>query len=691
MPKASPAYTSFNAGEWSPLLEGRQDLSKYFSALRRMRNFFPKVQGPAVRRPGTRFVEEVKVGADAVRLLPFEFNVEQAYIIEAGDLYFRFYRNNGRIEDPVNVPVEIATPYAVAELPQLRFIQSADVLYLFHPLHLPRKLSRSSNVDWSVDPIDPQDGPYLLGNTTSTTLTPSATTGTVTITASAVTGINDDAGFEASGDVGRLMRLKHGGQWGWVKITGVTSTTIVTAEVKGTLNGTTATADWRLGVWSKRTGFPAVGTFFEDRLALGGTPLFPQRLDLSRTGDFENFAPTETDGSVVSDNGLAFTLNADNVNVIRWLQDDERALMVGTVGGEWPLRASNLNEALDAENPPQAKRSTVFGSADVAPIKAGNAILFLQRAARKLMEQAFSFEADGFRAADMTELAEHITAGGIVEMAYQKEPDSVVWVVRADDTLLGMTYRREQDVVGWHSHVLGGRSDADGLQARVESVAVIPSSDGTRDELWLVVQRHIDGAVRRHIEYLERPLPDDGDQADAFYVDAGLTGTFDPPEMAVSNLGHLEGETVQVLADGASHPNKTVNGGAITLDRLSSKVHVGLPYDGLSELQTLNLEAGSADGTAQGKTKRITHCTMRFHRSRGVKAGPDTDNLDPLPELMFRDPSTPMGEPDPLFTGDSRIPWPSGYDREARITLVPVGPFPCTLIGIYPQVLTQDR
>jgi hypothetical protein len=307
------------------------------------------------------------------------------------------------------------------------------------------------------------------------------------------------------------------------------------------------------------------------------------------------------------------------------------------------------------------------------------------------MEQAFSFEADGFRAADMTELAEHITSGGIVEMAYQKEPDSVVWVVRADGTLLGMTYRREQDVVGWHSHVLGGRSDADGVQARVESVAVIPSSDGTRDELWLVVQRHIDGAVRRHIEYLERPLPDDGDQVDAFYVDAGLTGTFDPPETAVSNLSHLEGETVQVLADGASHPNKTVSGGSITLDRLSSKVHVGLPYDGLSELQTLNLEAGSADGTAQGKTKRITHCTMRFHRSRGVKAGPDTDNLDPLPELMFRDPSTPMGEPDPLFTGDSRIPWPSGYDREARITLVPVGPFPCTLIGIYPQVLTQDR
>lgn len=689
MPKSSPALSAFNAGEWSPLLDGRQDLAKYSIALRRMRNFYPKVQGPALRRPGTRYVAPVKDGGKAVRLLPFEFSVEQAYIVEAGDMYLRFYRDNGQIHDG-GAPVEIASPYGAAHLPKLRFVQSADVLYLFHPDVFPQKLSRTSHVDWSIDGLAPQDGPYLPTNTTATTIAASATSGTITLTASSTAGINDGGGFK-DGDVGRLLRIKSGSNWGWVRITVWISPTQVTAAVQSTLSGTSATKDWRLGLWSDTTGYPAVGTFFEDRLAMGGVRQYPQRVDLSRTGDYENFTPTEPNGTVVSDHALAFTLNANNVNAIRWLLDDEKALMIGTVGGEWPLRASNLNEALDAENPPQAKRSTVFGSADVAPIKAGNGILFVQRSGRKLMEQAFSFEDDGFRSSDLTELAEHITAGGVIEIAYQKEPDSIIWAIRRDGTLLGMTYRREQDVVGWHQHVLGGRSDAVGAPAVVKSIAVIPAADGSRDELWLVVRRHINGQMKHYVEYMEAPLADDGDQCDAFYVDSGLTGAFDDPEDELSDLDHLEGETVQILADGASHPSRTVVGGKVMLDRLATVVQAGLGYDHLSELQTQNLEAGSADGTAQGKTKRITNCTIRFHRSLGAKAGPDLESLDPVPELLFRDASTLMGTPNTLFTGDSFLAWPGGYETGGRITVVPVGPFPCTVVAIYPQVVTQDR
>lgn len=689
MPKASPAFTSFNAGEWSPLLEGRQDVAKYASALRRMVNFYPKIQGPAVRRPGTRHVAEVKDSSRLTRLLPFEFSVEQAYIVEAGHQYLRFYRDNGRIEDPPGTPVEIVSPYAEADIARLKYVQSADVLYMFHPDYVPRKLSRASHVTWTLEALAPQDGPYLAANTTATTLTPSAANGAITVTASATTGINGGAGFLAT-DVGRAIRIRHGSTWGWAGITGVASTTVVNATVQRDFGAVTASADWRLGLWSDTTGYPAAGTFYEDRLCLAGAPDYPQRLDLSRTGDYENFMPTEADGTVVADNALAFTLNANNVNAIRWLVDDEKALLVGTVGGEWPLFPVNGNQALDATNPPQARRSTTHGSADILPLKVGRAALFVQRAGRKLVEQVFFFEDDGFRAGDLTELAEHITAGGIIELAYQKEPDSIVWAVRADGALLGMTYRKEQDVVGWHRHIVGGASDSAGTQARVESIAAIPAADGSRDELWLVAQRYVGGAVRRYVEYLEAPLADDADRADAFYVDSGLS--YDgPPASTISLLGHLEGETVQVLADGAAHPDRVVAGGQILLDRPASKVHAGLGYDHLSELQTLNLEAGSADGTAQGKTKRITRCALRFHRSLGAKAGPDAATLDPVPALSFRDPSLPMGQPPDLFTGDALMPWPGGYETGARVTVAPSGPFPCTLIGVYPQVMTQDR
>lgn len=688
MAKASPGYTSFNAGEWSPIMAGRFDLEKYSSACAAMVNFMPKIQGPAQRRPGTKFVVEVEDSANFTRVIPFEFNVTQAYIVQAGDQKFRFIREHGQIVS--GTPVEVVTPYSSADLPKLKFIQSADVLYLFHPDYMPQKLARTSHVDWAVTAIAPHDGPYLPANVTATTLTPSAATGTgITLTASAVTGINGDGGFNVT-DIGRIIRIKEGAAWGWVTITGFTSTTVVTVTVERTLTNTNAKTEWRLGLYSDTTGYPSCGAFYEDRLVLGGVREFPQRFDLSRTGDYENFQPTDVDGTVVADHALAFTVNANNVNVIRWILDDEKGLLLGTVGGEWVLRPAAVNEALSAANLPQVRRATTWGSADIQALKAGNAVVFVQRSARKLLEIAYFFEDDGFRSGDVTELAEHITAGGITELVYQREPDSTMWAVRNDGTLLGMTYRREQSVYGWHRHILGGMSDADGTQAKVESIAVIPSPDGARDELYMVVQRYIDGGVKRYIEYMAAPLPDDGDQEDAFYVDCGLT--YDAASASViSGFDHLEGETIQLLVDGASHPDEEVSSGDVTLDRAAAVVQGGLAYDHLSELQTLSVEAGARDGTAQGKTKRVTNCTIRFHRSRGVKAGPDSDTLDPLPELMYRDPSTAMGTPDPLFTGDSLMLWPAGYEGQAKITVVPEGALPCVVVGVYPQLVTQDR
>ena len=219
MPKAAAALTDFTAGELSPRLDGRVDLQKYFSGAKTLSNMIVHPHGGASRRPGTIFVAEVKSSAQAARLIPFEFNVEQTYILQFGPSYFRILKDGGLIESSGSA-VEVVTTYTEAELPELKFAQSADVMYVVHPDHPPRKISRTSHTAWTIADIDTIRGPMQDQNVTTTTLTASARTGSVTITASASTF--------ASTDVGRLVKLHNG----YAKITGYTSATAVTATVQ---------------------------------------------------------------------------------------------------------------------------------------------------------------------------------------------------------------------------------------------------------------------------------------------------------------------------------------------------------------------------------------------------------------------------------------------------------------------------
>lgn len=522
MPKVSPIQNEFTAGEFSPLLNGRVDIDRYRAGLATCLNFMPTLQGGLTRRPGTEFISEVKDSTTEVRLVAFEFSTTQAYILEFGDQYIRFYRNYGQIQSAGSA-YEISSPWLEADLFQLNFAQSADVLYIVHPDYPPRKLSRTGHTSWTLTQIDFNDGPYLPINAVSTTMTPSAATGTVTVTASSVTGINGDSGFQA-GDVGRYIRMREGTTWGWGEITAVGSTTTATVVVDKTFTNTNAKTFWRLGVWSDTTGYPATVTFHEDRLAFAGVPDYPQRIDLSESGSYESFAPSELDDEVLDTNALSFTFNATDVNVVRWLISDEKALVAGTIGGEWIVRPSSQSEALTPANI-TAKRSTTYGSANIQAIQVGKAGLFVQRAGRKIRELNYYFDVDGFRATDLTVLAEHITETGIKQMALVKEPQPILWCVREDGVLAALTYERDVDSfkAGWHRHIIGGQSDAAGTEAVVESVASIPSQDGFREDLWMVVRREINGTSVRYIEYLTKIFDDETEQRDAFFVDSGLT------------------------------------------------------------------------------------------------------------------------------------------------------------------------
>lgn len=686
MPKASPLQSNFNGGEFSPLLYGRVDADRYGTGLATCLNYIPVIQGGLTKRPGTKFAYEVKDSTKRTRVVPFEFSTTQAYIIEFGDQYVRFYRNNGIILD-LGVPYEVVTPYLEADLFNLKFTQSADVLYITHPSYAPRKLTRTGHTNWTLTTITFLDGPYMATNITSTTLTPSAATGLgITVTASSTTGINNNTGFQTT-DVGRVIRMQQGTVWGYVRIVGWTSTTVVTADVISTLTSVAAKVNWRLGLWSDTTGYPACSTFYEDRLFFAGSTTAPSRIDGSKSGDYENFQPTATDGTVAADNAVAFTFNSKSVNNIRWLEADERALIAGTVSSEWIVRPSTLSEALSPTNI-SAKEATTYGSSTVSSLKIGKSVLFVQRAGRQVWELRYVYEVDGFNADDMTEIAEHITTGGIVEMTYQQQPHSLAWAVRGDGTLLGMTYRRQVEGlrVGWHRHELGGFSDAARTtKAKVESVATIPSADGTFDETWMVVQRSINGSSKRYVEYMAPFFNDSNAQADAYFVDCGATYS-GAPATTVSGLAHLEGESVVALADGAAVPAQTVSGAQITLSKAASKVHVGFGCN--SDGQQLRLEAGSADGTALGKTRRTHHVGILLHRSLGLKLGSSFNELD---EVTFRNAEEAMDEAPLLFSGILSETVEFDYDFDNQLCWRQAQPLPSTILAVAPQLVTQDR
>lgn len=610
------------------------------------------------------------------------FELEDSDAADVNSTGYDTYTSGGTVSEII----EVTTSFTEADLPLIRWTQSATTLYIFHPDYPPQQLVRNSATSWTLSEIAFTDGPYDTANTTATTLTPSAATGAgVTLTASATTGINGGQGFLAT-DVGRLIRLLEGSTWGYVEITGHTSTTVVTVTVHSTLTNTNPKSTWRLGIYSDTTGYPTCGTFFEDRLFMAGAADFPQRVDGSNTGAYTNFSPSSTAGTVASSNAVAFVMNSDSVNAIKWLVSDDKGLLAGTSASEWQVRATTSGEALTPTNI-VAKPMTSHGSAAIAPVKAGKQILFVQRAARKLRELAFVFELDGFKAPDMAILSEHITRPAIGEMAYQSQPQAVAWMTRTDGVLLGMTYERDQDVVAWHRHELGGFSDSLSLFVPVvESVAVVTAPDGTRDELYMVVQRYVNGQERRYIEYMSKLWEVEDDQEDAFHLDCGWTQIDSPASAAaVTGLWHLEGETVTLYIDGKVQPTQVVTNGKVTPAISGSIKTLGYAYN--SDGQTMPSEGGTDDGSKQGKTSRIHRLGLWLVDTLGLKIGPDADTLT---EILVRNWGDEYGTATPLFTGVTRERFEGDYDKLGQVYWRADGPFPATLVALMPQFNVSD-
>lgn len=598
-------------GELTPLLQSRIDLEHYKGGMGLLRNWVALRFGGFTRMPGTVYYGATKHGDRFSRWVPFEFRRDQTYAIEAGHEYFRFWNVYGQVEDPPGTPYEVATPYAEADIPYLQFRQSGDVIYLTCDGYWPRMLTRVSETNWTLSLYLPEDGPFLPTNTSATTITPSATSGSVTLTASSINGINNGTGFRAD-DVNRVVRfLSTDGTWRWFRITAFTDTTNVTATLLGpsSLPDTTATTNWRLGSWSGFTGYPAAVGIFEDRLGMAGTLFEPLTAWYSVNGDYDNHTVSNP---LVDDDAVNVRMTGGKLNGIQWLTDG-RDIVVGTEGS---LRAIGRNDFGGAFSPTNVRQRTETSVpvSYIPPILIENVLIVLDIYRTRLLEAIYTQDIEGYLSRELSALNEHLLGKGIRDYAYQASPHKVIWMVTDEGTLLAATYDRDQEVFGVTECTLGD-------DAYVEAVTVLPGINKDGDQVWFTVRREIDGKVVRYVELLSAFFREGySEQEVPIYGHCG--GTYSGVSTnSLTGLDHLEGETVGIWVDGVDAGDALVTGGEIVWpeELAGENVVFGLRYS--SEAHTLRLAVDNQDGGTLGKRVNLSGCILDLYQTYGLRAG----------------------------------------------------------------------
>lgn len=722
MPRLSLIQTNFTAGEISPRMLGRVDIARYANGAETLENCWPVVHGGAFRRAGTLFCAETKTSSKKTRLIPYVFNKSQAYIMEFGDLYVRFYYPDGTRIEVSGTPVEVVSPYSESMLFDIDYVQGADTMFIFHPSVPVYRMRRDTNVVWSLAPapfvVQPFDeiGIRVTSNTltlSNTTIGPTRTFTTVNdifkttdigreiwagagvakivgVTNPKFATVDIKVGFASTTitdwsiknspqtqctpsakdpvgagitltlasagwrpeDVGKFVRINGG----LCEITSYSSDTVVAATIRTALTATVAspTNAWSLesSVWNANDGYPGTGTLHEQRLVCAGSPSYPQTIWMSKTGEYLNFELGTAD-----DSAMAFTVSSDQINPIAHMAQI-KALVALTYGGEFSM-LGGVEKPITPTNV-QVKNQSSYGCNKVKPVRIGNELYFIQRAGRKLRAMAYRYDSDAYGAPDMSVLSEHITEGGIVDMAYQQEPESILFLVRADGKIATLTIDRDQDVIGWASQ------STDGL---FESVASIPTSDG--EQIWCVVNRTIGGVTKRYVERFTF-----GAQ-----VDSGLVKTDAVGLSTWTGFSHLEGRTVDIVADGVPMQPKVVTSGQITLPRAAKTVQVGLHFK--TTIKTLTPEVAGGTGTAQGNNMRISEVILRILESTGCRVNGQTVAFRNMgPDILDRPPE--------VFTGDKRIET-TGFERgKAQLLIEQDLPLPLNVLSVIKKFTVND-
>jgi len=840
---------SFGGGELTPEFFGRIDDVKYQSGLATCRNFIVLPHGPVTNRPGTQYVREVKTSAKKTRLIPFSFSTTQTMVLEFGEQYIRFHTNGATLLSG-GAPYEVTTPYLEADLFDLHYVQSADVLTICHPNYAPRELKRISSTSWTL--TAPSFAPaltapsvsvsgnakgtdyfyqYVVTSVTDKGLSESLASNPAQGASKAITAITkanpgvittstahgfaigqsvfikDVVGMtqlnnnyyvvktvpttttftleDSAGNVINTTSYSTYVSGGLVYISGVKNNLFVTGGANtitwtdvagatayniykfsgglygyiGQTTGTSFTDDNITADVSKTpplydtlfgssSNYPGAVSYFEQRRCFAGTINEPQNIWMTKSGTESNMTyslPTlDTDS-------ISFRVAAREANTIRHIVPLNNLVLL-TSSAEW--RVTSVNSDALTPSTVSVKPQSYIGASNVQPVIVNNNLIYGAARGGHMRELAYNWQASGYVTGDLCLRAPHLFDGyTVVDLAYGKSPQPVVWAVSSNGLLLGLTYVPEQQVGAWHHH------DTDGT---FESCCVV--AEGDEDRLYVVVKRTVNGATKRFVERMSSRFF--SSQADAFFVDNGATyngtntsattvtvtggTTWGPADLltitassaifaypaqtdvndaivltatdgttyrltivsttsttvaqarvdntlpaayrstatasygfardSISGLTWLEGKTVNILADGAVHPQRVVTSGSISLDQASTKVQVGLPI--IADLQTLPWAAQIDAAFGQGRMKNVNKIWLRVFRSSGIFAGPDANNLTEAKQRT----TEPYGTPPELKSQEIEIVISPSWNDSGQVFIRQSDPLPLTAVSMTLEV-----
>ena len=671
MAKLRVLKQSFVSGILSPVMDGRVDIAKYQSGLSQCNNFIVRPQGPVVKRGGMRFVNETKASPFKSRLIPFSFNNEQTFAIELGAGYFRFHTQGGTLQSG-GVPYEVANSYSQADIADIHYVQSGDIITFVHPNYPPMELRRLSNLNWTF--VQVQFASTLAPPTNVTVTKTVASTGvprnfTYKVTALDEFGKEESVESVVSNTISNDLTISGNyntitwtlntnakfynvykstnGAYGFIGQ--VASNTMIDDNILADMTITPPLVDTDFASGAGK--YPAAVGYYEQRRVFAGTDEKPQSVWASQAGTESNMNYSVPSKAT---DALRFRIAAQKANHIRHVVTLLDMILL-TASTEFRIYAGNAS-SLEASTL-TIKQQTQNGASNVQPVTVNNTMLYETSQGGHIREMGYKWQVNGYVSNDLSLMAKDLFDNNYaIDMAFARSPIPTLFIVNNDGKLICMTYLPEQEVASWYT------IDTDGL---IESVTVI--TENNIDTPYVIVNRTINGVTKRYIERIEQP-------ESGFFVDSGLTYT-GAATTTISGLNHLEGKTVTILGDDAVMPDRVVSGGSIDLPVAVSKAIVGLKYN--ATMETLQL---SFQDATQGlsRVKNINKVWVRILNSGSFQAGPDMNNLT---EIRFRE-FAPLGSPPTLKSDEFELVIKSDWNQSGKVVVYQDSPLPLEIIHL---------